>query len=51
MHKITDIATGVIVLAVIFTLVRPKSQGPVLVSNVTSGFANVIKAATGGGTF
>jgi len=51
MHKITDIAMGVLVIAGIFTLVRPKSQGPALVANVTGGFSNVIKAATGGGAF
>lgn len=51
MHKIADIAMAVIVLATIFTLVRPRSQGPKLVTNLTSGFASVIKAATGGGTF
>lgn len=51
MHKVTDIAMGVLVVAAIFTLVRPRSQGPALVSNITGGFSNVIKAATGGGKF
>lgn len=51
MHKIADIAMGVLVVAGIFTLVRPGSQGPALVSSITSGFANVTKAATGGGSF
>lgn len=51
MHKIMDIAMGVLVVAGIFTLVRPGSQGPALVSSVTSGFAGVINSATGGGSF
>jgi phage tail tape-measure protein len=51
MHKITDIAMGVLVLAGIFTLVRPNSQGPAMVTNIANGFAGVIGAATGGGSF
>lgn len=51
MHKITDIAMGVLVVAGIFVMVRPGSKGPALVTNVTGGFANVIGAATGGGTW
>lgn len=51
MHKITDIAMGALVLAGIFVLVRPNSQGPSLVTSITSGFAGVITSATGGGTF
>lgn len=51
MHKIADIATGVLVLAGIFVMVRPGSQGPKLVTSVGSSFSGVVKAATGGGTF
>lgn len=36
---------------VLFLMVRPGSQGPGLVTAVTGGVANVIKAATGGGSF
>ena len=36
---------------ILFLLVRPGSQGPSLVGNVTGGVANVIKASTGGGTW
>lgn len=36
---------------VLFLLVRPGSQGPNLVSGITGGTANVIKSATGGGTW
>jgi hypothetical protein len=42
---------GIVYLAVLFVLVRPGSQGPKLVSNVSGGLANLIKAATGGGTW
>lgn len=51
MHKIADIATGVLVVAGIMVLVRPGSQGPSLVSALTSGFGNVVNSATGGGAF
>ena len=51
MHKIVDIGMGALVLAGIFVMVRPNSQGPKLVSNVATGFSSVIKAATGGGTW
>ncbi len=36
---------------VLFVLVRPGSQGPALVSNLTAGTSNIIKASTGGGTW
>lgn len=42
---------GIVYLAVLFVLVRPGSQGPTLVSGVSGGLANLIKAATGGGTW
>jgi hypothetical protein len=45
------VAVAVVYLAVFFVLVRPGSQGPTLISNVANGFTNVIKAATGGGTW
>lgn len=51
MNKVVDIAMGFIILAAIFTLVRPRSQGPQFVGAVGSSFANVITAATGGGSF
>jgi hypothetical protein len=35
----------------LFTMVRPRSQGPALVSNTGTALSNVIKAGTGGGTF
>lgn len=36
---------------VLFLLVRPGSQGPGLVSAVSTGVSNVIKSGTGGGTW
>jgi len=42
---------GIVVLAVLFVLVRPGSQGPSFVSAITGGISNVIQSATGGGTW
>ena len=41
--------TGIIIIAVLFVLVRPGSQGPSLVTGVSSGLSNLINSATGGG--
>jgi hypothetical protein len=41
--------TGIIIIAIIFVLVRPGSQGPKLVSGVSSGLAGLVNSATGGG--
>lgn len=38
-------------VAMIFVLVRPSSQGPTLVKNITSGITGIIGASTGGGTW
>jgi hypothetical protein len=43
--------TGIVIIAVLFVLVRPGSKGPTLVTNVSNGLANLVKAATGGGTW
>lgn len=42
---------GIIILAIVFTLVRPGSQGPSLVNAVSGGLQGLIGKATGGGTF
>lgn len=42
---------AVVYLAALFVLVRPGSQGPTLVGNVSNGLTNLITAATGGGTW
>lgn len=41
----------VLYLAALFVLVRPGSQGPTLINNVSGGLTNLIKAATGGGSW
>jgi len=50
-HKIGDFLIGIVFIAGIFVLVRPGSQGPKLVDSITSGTVNLVKAATGGGTW
>jgi hypothetical protein len=42
---------AVVYLAILFVLVRPNSQGPTLVKNVSDGLTGLIKAGTGGGGF
>lgn len=42
---------AIVYLAVLFVLVRPGSQGPTLVSNVSQGISSLISAGTGGGTW
>jgi hypothetical protein len=48
MNKWVDILSGVVVVAAIFVLVRPGSQGPKFVSALGSSFSGVLGAATGG---
>lgn len=43
--------TGIIIIAVLFVLVRPGSQGPSLVSGVSSALTGLITSATGGGAW
>lgn len=43
--------TGIVILAALFVMVRPGSQGPTLVSGVSSGLKGLITASTGGGTW
>lgn len=44
-----DFLAGIIVIAVIFTLVRPGSQGPTLVTSIGGALQGLVNAATGGG--
>lgn len=46
-----SLVTGIVIIAILFTLVRPGSKGPTLVTHVASGLKGLITAATGGGTF
>lgn len=41
--------TGIIIIAVLFVLVRPGSQGPSLVTGVSGALSGLVNAATGGG--
>lgn len=41
--------TGIIIIAILFVLVRPGSQGPKLVAGVSGGLSGLVNAATGGG--
>lgn len=38
-------------VAVIYVLVRPKSQGPALVTSAAQGISGIVNAATGGGNW
>lgn len=49
--RIGDFLVGILFLAGIFVLVRPRSQGPALVNSLSNGTVNLVKAATGGGTW
>lgn len=46
---IGDFLAGIIVIAVVFTMVRPQSQGPGLVTAVGGALQGLVNAATGGG--
>jgi hypothetical protein len=48
---IGDFLAGILVVAALFVLVRPGSQGPSLVTSVTAGTQGLVSAATGGGTW
>jgi hypothetical protein len=48
---VAAIVLAIIYLAALFTLVRPRSQGPALVKSVSDGLTGLIRQATGGGTF
>jgi len=49
--EIGDFLAGILVVAGLFVLVRPGSQGPSLVQSITSGTQGLVSAATGGGTW
>lgn len=51
MNKAVDVLTAIVVVAAIFVLVRPGSKGPTLVTSVGKSFSDMLKAATGGGTW
>ena len=51
MKNATEILILVVYLAIIFTLVRPNSQGPKLLTAFGTAFSSIIGSATGGGSF
>ena len=51
MKRTYEILVLLIYLTVVFTLVRPGSQGPSLVTALGSGLAGIITAGTGAGTW
>lgn len=51
MKNITEVIILIVYLAIIFTMVRPRSQGPALVKAGGDALTGLIKASTGGGTF
>lgn len=48
-QEIGKFLAGIIILAVLFVLVRPGSQGPTFVKNISDGLSNLVNAGTGGG--
>lgn len=51
MNKTFEILILIIYLAVVFTLVRPGSQGPSFIKALGDGLAGIITAATGAGAW
>ena len=47
MNEIVDVLTAIVLVGGILVLTRPGSQGPALVHNLASGFANALGTATG----
>ena len=46
-----SLATGLIIVLVVFLFVRPGSKGVSLVTAVSTGLKNLVTSATGGGTW
>lgn len=42
---------GIVYLATLMVMVRPGSQGPTAITNVSNGLIGLVNAGTGGGTF
>ena len=48
------IGSAIVIFAyvlVLFVMVRPGSQGPTFVKNISGGISSIIQAGTGGGTW
>lgn len=50
-ENVGNFLIGIIWLGMILLLVRPGSQGPTLVGNVSNGLIGLVGAGTGGGTW
>jgi hypothetical protein len=48
---IGDFLAGALVVGGLLVMVRPRSQGPALVSAVTNGTQSILSTVTGGGSF
>lgn len=46
-NAITDLVVWSFLVGAILVLTRPGSQGPKFISNLTGGYANIVKASTG----
>lgn len=49
--RLGDFLVAALFVAGLLVMVRPKSQGPALVSSFTNGVTAIVKAVTGGGTW
>lgn len=49
MHRFFDWLMLALYVAVVFLMVRPRSQGPILVEKVSNGLVGVFREVTGGG--
>lgn len=50
-HSLGTFIVGIVIIAGIFVMVRPQSQGPTLVDAFGNSMTNLVTAATGGGTW
>lgn len=51
MKRAFEVIILVVYLAVVFTMVRPGSQGPSLIKALGDGLSGIITAAVGGGSW
>lgn len=51
MNRITDIFVYSLVVAGILVLTRPGSQGPAFVTALGTAWSQILRSATGGGTY
>lgn len=49
MHRFFDWLMLALYVAIIFLLVRPRSQGPLLVEKASNGLIGIFREITGGG--